>query len=117
MSIKNHHLQISGMLSQHFYLASHFYIPQQIIDRFDMATTSLIENGWFRFIGALETFWIQLKLRTDTFIHKHEFDFQPITLDEFYYPLLFYFVFMIGTTVIFICEILWNRIRRNCYRA
>lgn len=74
---------------------------------------SLIENGWLRFIESYDTFMFHLKTRADVFSHRHEDDFQPITLDEFRYPIMLYCLHVIGITLIFIGEIIWFHLHRK----
>lgn len=77
---------------------------------------SLIENGWYQFMESLNSFWIRLVNRADGFIQRHQSDFQPITLDEFKYPIIVYCLHVIGITLIFMCEIIWFHIQERWRR-
>lgn len=90
-------------------MASDLYVPQQTIDRIHQMITANTENGLLKFIDDLESFWLQLSGSVKNFGQRHQLDFEPITLNEFYYPLIIYICHLMGIALIFILEIIWFR--------
>lgn len=100
-------------------MTSDLHVPQQVIDKFNQLTSSIMENGWLQFVNMLEKFGFQLTGLADNIGQRHQFEFEPITLDEFYYPLIVLFCHLAFVTMILIGEIILVRIQRrwrNFYR-
>lgn len=87
-----------------------------MIDRFDRENILLKENGWFKFIDGFQAFWNQFTPGVKTFANKYQLHFEPITLNEFSYPMTLFLGHIIVFTLIFIGEIMWYRIRGRCWR-
>lgn len=102
-------------MQRNYYLESDLYVPQKIVDKFNQMTISIIENGLHQFINSMEIFYRQLYSGAATNGKRHQFDFEPITFDEFYYVLITYFKHLIGILLVFVCEVTWFHIQK-CWR-
>lgn len=97
-------------------LEGDLYVPEQTIDRIHHVKIANTENGLFKFIDNLESFWLQLSTGVKNVGMRHEIEFEPITLNEFYYPLVIYFCHLMGIALIFILEIIWFRFQSRRQR-
>lgn len=68
----------------------------------------MAENGLFEFFGNLEKFRFQISGSMEN-IEEKTFHLEPITVHDFYYPLMASFYLLVGTTFLFILELIWPR--------
>lgn len=108
---------ITGFIIENYYLISGFHVPQQLIDKFNQLTSLIMENGWLQFIDLQEKFWFKLTGIAESIGQRHQLEFEPITLDEFYYPLIVLFCHLTIVTMIFIGEIIRFRVQNLWRRA
>lgn len=105
------------MFKRNFFLASDLHVPKQVIDKFsEVSISSLMENGWFQFVDALERFCYQIFGSVKLIQERHEFDFEPISLYEFYYPLFIYSCHLARISLVFVLEVIWFRVQGRCRR-
>lgn len=71
-----------------------------------------MENGLFEFMVNVDRYWNRMLNLSDTFEKRHAFEFEPITLEEFYYPLIVYLCHLSIAILVFICEIFWQRFQQ-----
>lgn len=107
------------MLIDNFYLASDFYVSHQTVDEFNQMTSSIMENGWFQFIENLESVWSQYLKGVNDIVEGdgHQLDFEPITMQEFYDPLIVCLCHLIGATLIFIQDESYSKSLDSTFNA
>ena len=79
-------------MREQFFLTSDGYISDQIIDRVNKVSTSIIENGLYVFSNRMLVFWTSIwaRIESRTDRYRKKFDVAAITLDEFFNFLVFY---------------------------
>lgn len=107
-------MNFSGELNVQFYLSSDFYIPQYTIDKFNHMTSFMMESGIFRFVEHFYEFLKRLWSSIEINGYGELFDYQPISMTEFYNPLMFYVYYTAIAFFILISEIIWFRIQHRC---
>lgn len=100
-----------GSLQKNLFLASELHVPKQTLEKFNQLTLSMVENGWYKFVEMMDTFWYDIRSKGENFRHRHQLDFKPITLEDFHYPLIIYLCLMGCYFLIFVLEIIWVKIR------
>lgn len=108
-------ISISGALNSQFFLESDNVVSQRTLQTIDKATSSMMENGFYRFYISIASFTQQLIERE--YLEQNEEEFQALTVDQLKRPLMLLFALFGVSVIVFIIEHIiskWNSyVRRS----
>lgn len=93
---------ISGSLISRFDVISNKYVPEQMIQKINTATSSVMENGLYRFYRSFANILGEIKT------NKHDFvdvNLQALHLEQILFPFIYYFVSLMVAFIAFVIEL------------
>lgn len=96
-----------GPLQWSFYLTSNHAVPERMKNRIDQKTSSIMENGLYKFYENLDVFLV--KMRASQLAQPEEDQERAIKIGDLRSPLIFCIICLGFASVIFVLELFMHR--------
>lgn len=101
---------ISGAINTRFYLQSDHFVPNRTFQIIDQSTSSIMENGLYRFYASLNAFRRKLIYRNSTPI-EDDFSDRALAMEQLIRPMMFVFYLWGLSVIAFVAELIVSKWR------